>query len=298
MKFLSKLPASLKMRRSLERIFCGVIVVSFVAMTATADDEIDDVESDMDAALAESDAAESEAIDAQKRLADEQEKLARAKEEASNAKAQAQAKEIIAKSEISELDAKINDARKERGRYEKQKADALAKIELAEKRIAEKKLIIEKVRAERNAGRDEKDAQLMVLSQRVSEQRALDKQIADDRAETQALLREINQLKEKIKKHDMELKKNREKAMKVAAQKKSAEGRRDQLKRTVSSLPQNVSFKVAKTNCNLSTAAKDGAPTAAKSVKGKKYEIHKSVGDNWLEMQVGRKKGFAPKSCF
>lgn len=291
-------------RLNLRQFFSTLSLLVLAVMVCIAqplradDDMIDDVETDMDAALAESDAAESEAIDAKKREADEQEKLERAKENASNAKAQAKAKEISAKSEINELDARISEAQKERAKHERQKLDAENKIKAADKRIADKKMALEKVRAERNAGRDEKDAQLLLLSQKVNELHGVEKQIAADKNETQEILRDITKIKAKIQKMEQELKKSREKALKVAAYKKKMSERRDTLKRSISSIPKNVSFKPAKNDCVMAAEAKDGAATVAKINKGKKYEIHSDVGDKWVEMQIGKKKGYALRSCF
>lgn len=286
------------MRRWSVEAVCFAVVLVVGAIAQADEDAIDDVDTDMDSAIAESVAAQTEAVDAKKRDAEERENLEKAKEEASNSVAKAKSKEILAKSEINEIEKKINESKKEQEKYKRQKADADKKIISADQRIAAKKLELAQVRVERNAGRDEKDARLLVLSQKVNEQREIEKQIAADRDETQNLVREISQLKAKLLQLEQNNKKLREKGLKVAAYKDKLKGRRDGIKRSISSMPKKLVFKMAKADCNLSEAAKDGARAVGRLSKGKKYEILQTVDQQWMKVQAGRKRGFALNSCF
>lgn len=279
-------------------VYCVLVFTGFTRTVLADDDAIDDVETGVDAAISESVAAQSEAVDAKKREAEAQTNLARAKEEASNTIAKAKSKEISAKGEIGENEKKINEAKKEHEKYVRQKADAEKKIIVADQRVAAKKLELTKVRAERNAGRDEKDARLMVLSQKVNELREIEKQIAADKNETQDLVHEISQLKVKQLQMEQNIRKMREKALKVAAYKEKLRNRRDKLKRSISSLPQKLTFKMAKTDCDLFLEAKDKAASVGQISKGKKYEILQNIDNHWLKLKAERKLGFARSSCF
>lgn len=294
----NKILECLMMRHWVLLVLVSFILSGFIDISKADDDAIDDVDADMDAAIAESVAAQSEAVDAKKREAEAIVNLEKSKEAASNSVAKAKSKEILAKDEIGELEKKINEAKKEQEKYVRQKADAERKIILADERIAAKKLGLAKIRVERNAARDEKDARLMVLTQKVNEQREIEKQIVADRNETQDLVHEISQLKAKLLQMEQNNKKAREKALKVAAYKNKMKGRRDNLKRSISSLPKKLSFKLAKTNCNLLVEAKKDAAKVAGLSKGKKYEILETIDKSWMKVKVGRKSGFALNSCF
>lgn len=278
--------------------FAMFIAAVLLSTTIFAQDDIDDIETDMEAVMADSEAATSEASDAKKREQEEKERLKKAKSEATTAMARAKAKEESAKIEIRALETKIANTQKERERFEKQKAAAEQKIVALDQKIAEKKSVLEKVQAERDAARSEKQVQDENLAKKNDEKKELEKNIRDDYAETQKLNNEIVQMKKQTANLESKLVVLRKNALKEAEKRERAKLEAEEAKRKMGAVPTKVVVRTAKVNCDITETAGDAAVVVSSVKKGQKVELYKIVNKRWVEVSHQGKHGFMAKTCF
>lgn len=228
-------------QRFVRTLFLLFVVGTFSVVGSIAFcDDIDDVESGVDAAISESDAAQADS-EAKKDLElQEQDQLKEAKLEQKKLQKSSLIKEINSKKEIAEIEKHIASMQLEQSEILKAKNLTLKKMALADQRLnvkrSEDKIFGNKL----SVAKAEKEEAMLQLNKRLNEEQKLNHQIRSSQAEIQKLRKEIVALKEKSKGLDIRLKALREEDARTIKKREPIQAHRDSrkkdIKRSISSV--------------------------------------------------------------
>jgi hypothetical protein len=203
-------------------------------------DDIDDVESGVDAAISESDAAQADSESKKDIELQEQDKLKEAKLEQKKLQKSSLIKEINSKKEIAEIEKHIASMQIEQSELLKAKNLTLKKMALADQRLSAKRSEDKIFENKLSIAKAEKEEAALQLNKRLNEEQKLNHQIKNSQAEIQKLRKEIVALKEKSKSLDIRLKALREEDARTVKKQEPIQALRDSrkmgIKRSISSV--------------------------------------------------------------
>jgi chromosome segregation ATPase len=280
----------MKFQRSL-KLIVGTILLTTMCY---AEDDIEDIETEMDTAFSDSDAARSEAEAARIRKAEEKAKLERAKQDARTQVQKAQSTEAQARQKIAVLEGESNALRKQREGYELQIKKALAQIKLSEEKVAKATQIRDKLLAERNAAKDEQDKQHELLTAKRDEIARIDKEIKDERQALNDAAVKLKELKAQNAATAVELKRRQVEGEKEKKRISREKASYDKL--IEKETPRRFKTIALRQDCNLHQDAALSSRVLDRVKKSSRVSVAKFNGEGWFRVD-GDIPGFMHKTC-
>ncbi len=277
-------------------LLSGEAVTGFCIERAHAE-SVNDVESDVDSVISNSIQARTEA--AQLRRQDHEEKLAEEKLrlQAIRQIHEAKIKQAIAKRQIGIYDRQIAQERRMERLYKHQIEVSKKWVAEIEAKVSATKTRLKITNSELQMAKTQKTNLAQKLAQQRSENLKLQNTVEQDKVQTEAIARDIIQLRRKQKVLNDQLRVLREKAFRADEAKNKMRTARNQIQRQVSSIPTEVIARAPKYNCDVLAQADGGANKIGEIYRGHRYALYQVI-NGWVEVQVGSKRGYVSRSCF